>query len=175
MEKRSRIFKRLWDAIRIVGKPNLSTKKLSPNDTAQVFQDTVNQLIAERGEIVLMFQPIYGGIEDIYLCSNPKPLLERYKSYKGNDSFSAHALRQYDFPVRGTIDEIFLERASAILVTQQEFALLPEDVNGQFGPGISVDNLKEVILVLQEHWGKQAVFGKLPTYTFPAGNQYSAV
>jgi hypothetical protein len=144
-----------------------------PPNTDQEFLSTVHRWLAEHGEVLVFIEIVasapepylfknrehlHGKIEELNkICIEQRPYLSVY---------GAFALKNFEFPLRGVMDEAFVKAALDMLSKEKgaEFLLLELDEEGYYRWGEPIERPEELLSELDEYLGKVCVFGKCPDY-----------
>ena len=143
---------------------------MKSNTNQAAFLETVYQWLQEDGE-VLIFEHITGGISPNLFTSQEQihqwirrlnQLWEETQPYLiVRDAF---AMKNYDFSLRGIVDEVFISSAAKMMREKEgsEFLLLELGENAYYHLGDSFTESSTLITELSGYLGMTCVFGKYP-------------
>ncbi len=129
------------------------------------FENTVRQWITQQGEVVILLDHIFTSPIP-YLCLRFEPLMEDISKLNLIPGSTIIALKEYDLPVRGVVDDAFIHKAIAMLPQETECILMLPDIKGNFHYEKHLETSAEFLEEIDKYRGQIAVFGKFPWYEY---------
>ena len=142
------------------------------SNTDQTFLPTIHKWLAEKGEVLLFIEWV-ASEPDPYLFKNKEQLHQKLAEWNQYhlanrpyfSVYGAFAVKNYNFPLRGVMDQAFWDSISEMISKEpgQEFLLLELGEDGFYHFGQSIAEPHHPLEDIKEYWGKECVFGKYPT------------
>ncbi len=118
---------------------------------------TIQKWIEEQGEVLILRS--YWSNEETFLYSDPKLLLNDL--IKGEVLFGyIYVLKNYNLPIRGIVDDAFIEKALELLEEKIDCVLLKSEVDGVYQPVWRSDTPEDLLEDIEDYRGQKCVFGK---------------
>lgn len=143
------------------------------------FQRTVRQWFAQYGALAVMLEGGYGAPFG-NLFTDYETMLRKIEQVQGGDYFdTVCAMHQYNLPVRGIVNDQFIQKVLAFLSGSMEYIFLVAEAPGVYDWVMSdlyEPQGRELILAeIEKQRGHEAVFGQFPWYAVSGNTEHQVV
>lgn len=136
----------------------------------QEFLSTIHRWLDERGEVLVFFDASGGPYPNLFLEQEQfqRRMEDLNKFYFEQLPYrsvcSAFTIQNYDFPLRGVMNESFAKAAVEMMSKGNglEFLLLEKGKEGYYHYGAGITEPSELLDDLEDYSGKECVFGRYP-------------